>query len=72
MGQTTVSMSNAIRVSDQKRRGHGWWTPTKVAILVIAGAAGTAAGILLTRGGGGSSPTTVTISTGAPTLGGPH
>jgi hypothetical protein len=71
MGQTTVSMSNAIRVSDQRRRGHGWWTPTKVAILVIAGAAGVAAGILLTRNST-SGPTTVTISTGAPTLGGPH
>ena len=79
MGETTITMSNAERVSDAelnrigKRKSKGLWSSKWFKIGLIAGGAGLAAGIVLaTRGGGGSvSTTTITVSPGSPSVGGP-
>jgi hypothetical protein len=83
VGSLTFSMSNANNVPQQKvgssalsaEKHGGWFSPTWVKIAVIGGAAAIAAGVFLaTRGGGskGTNPSTVTISPGAPSIGGPH
>jgi uncharacterized iron-regulated membrane protein len=82
LGETTVSMTNATRVAEDKKGTRGyrgqkqarWYSPKWVKIALIAGGAATVAGIILaTRGGGSSSSTsTVTITPGSPTVGGPH
>ena len=78
LGETTVSMSNVTRiVEDQKgkRKQAKWYSSKWVKIALIAGGAAVAAGIVLATRGGGSSSTstsTVTITPGSPTVGGPH
>jgi hypothetical protein len=82
VGSVTFSMTNANNVA-QNRVGagitgtsekRGWFSPTWVKIAVIGGAAAVAAGVFLaTRGGSKSaSPSTVTITPGSPSVGGPH
>jgi hypothetical protein len=71
MGQATILMSNVTKVIEGKTKGRHWWSSKTAKIVIVAVAAGAVAGIVLaTRGG--SSPTTVTISPGGPTLGGPQ
>ncbi len=73
-GQATVLMSNVSRIVEGKTKGRHWWSSKTAKILIIAGVAGAVAGILYATvgGGGGKGSTTVTISPGAPTLGGPQ
>lgn len=74
LGSATITMSNATRVVAEvqpKHKSKSKW----IKIGIIAGAAaGVAIGVVLaTRGGGGGSgKTTVTVSPGSPTIGGPH
>lgn len=71
LGQATVHMSNVSRIIEGKSKGHRWWSSKTAKILIVAGVAGAITGIVLAvRGGNG--PATVTISPGAPTLGGPQ
>ncbi len=74
LGSATISMTNATRVVAEAQTKHkSKWSSKWVKIGIIAGAAGIAAGVVLaTRGGGGSGNTTVTVSPGSPTIGGPH
>ncbi len=83
VGQTTFSMSNATKVNRSNasvlgpggEKHGGWFSPTWVKIAVAAGGAALVAGIILATRGGGSSKSsgaTVTISPGAPSIGGPH
>lgn len=84
VGQLTFSMSNSTKVVQtgttvlgaNHEKKPGWFSPTWVKIAVIGGGAALVAGIILaTRGGGGSSTSpgaTITISPGAPSIGGPH
>ena len=83
MGETTISMSNVTRIVENAKRTKkqkGWWTTRKFKLAVLAGGAAIAAGVVLaTRGGGGGGsapasvpPPTVTITPGAPTVGGPQ
>jgi hypothetical protein len=72
MGQATVLMSNVTRIVEGKNKSHHWWSSKTAKILIVAVAAGAIAGIVLATRGGGKSTTTVTISPGAPTLGGPQ
>lgn len=83
MGEKTISMTNVTRIienASKTRKHKSWWSSRKFKIAVIAGGAAIAAGVVLaTRGGGGSSapastapPPTVTITPGAPTIGGPQ
>jgi hypothetical protein len=78
LGETTVSMTNVTRIVEAEKGGqkHAKWYSSKwVKIALIAGGAAAVAGIVLaTRGGGGSSSSTstVTITPGSPTVGGPH
>jgi hypothetical protein len=75
-GETTLSMTNVPRITDEgkKTKGEGGlWSHRWVKLAIIGGAAAVAVGVVLaTRGGGGSSGSTVTISPGSPTVGGPH
>lgn len=80
-GELDVPMSNAnrvVEVSNKQTAKHGgWWSPTWVKAAIIGGTAALAAGVFLaTRGGGSKSaaaaPTTVTITPGSPTIGGPQ
>lgn len=83
VGSLTLSMINANNVPAQKVGGAiglsekhgGWFSPTWVKVAVIGGAAAIAAGVFLaTRGGGskGSPGSTITITPGSPSVGGPH
>ena len=75
LGSATITMTNATRIVPEDQAKHkSKWSSKWVKIGIIAGAAGIAAGVVLaTRGGGGgSSNTTVTVSPGSPTIGGPH
>ena len=78
LGETTVSMTNVTRIVETgktERKRTKWYSSKWVKIAPIAGGAATVAGIVLaTRGGGGSSSSTstVTITPGSPTVGGPH
>jgi hypothetical protein len=79
LGETTVSMTNATRVAEDKRGNKGskqgsWYSSKWVKIALIAGVAGAITGIVLATTGGGSSTSTstVTITPGSPTVGGPH
>ena len=83
VGSVTFSMINANNVPQRnlgtgingtsEKRG-GWFSPTWVKIAVIGGAAAVAAGVFLaTRGGSkAASSSTVTITPGSPSVGGPH
>jgi hypothetical protein len=76
IGETTISMSNAERVSDAELNRLGkrksFWSSKWFKIGLIAGGAGLAAGIVLaTRGGGSASTPTITVSAGSPSVGGP-
>ena len=73
MGETTIPMTNVTRIVEDKRKKgkeKPWWSTRKFKIAVIAGAAaGAAVGIILaTR----DSKSTVTISPGSPSVGGPQ
>ena len=83
LGQATFYMVNGTRparpnatVLGPGTEKHGnWYSPTWVKIAIAGGAAALVTGILLaTRGGGStqSSGSTITISPGAPSIGGPH
>jgi hypothetical protein len=68
-GEATVRMTNAAKVvTDTRTRRRGWWSSRWIKIGAVAGAV--TAIILLTRGSGGES--TITISPGSPTFGGPQ
>jgi hypothetical protein len=76
VGETTFSMSNVTRiVEDAKSRSKtkSLWSHTWFKVAVIGGAAAIAVGVVLaTRGGSKGSGSTVTISPGSPSVGGPH
>lgn len=74
LGSAIITMTNATRVAPEQQTKHkSKWSSKWVKIGIIAGAAGIAAGVVLaTRGGGGSGNSTVTVSPGSPTIGGPH
>jgi hypothetical protein len=78
LGETTVSMTNVTRIVEREKGGRKqakWYSSKWVKIALIAGGAAAVAGIVLaTRGGGGSSSSTstITITPGSPTVGGPH
>jgi hypothetical protein len=71
MGETSVSMTNVSRVTEAMVKKKSRWSSGWFKAAVIVGAAGIAAAIVLATRGGGGSPN-VTISTGSPTIGGPH
>jgi hypothetical protein len=79
VGETTFSMSNVAKIGQKRGKAEkkgGWFSPTWVKVAVIGGAVAIGVGVFLaTRGGGhasaGSSPT-VTVTPGAPTVGGPQ
>ncbi len=77
IGETTITMSNAARVSDAElnrtaAKRKSLWSSKWFKIGLIAGGAGLAAGIVLaTRGGGSGSTHTITIAPGSPSVGGP-
>jgi hypothetical protein len=73
MGETTIPMTNVTRIVEdvkKRRKDKPWYSTRKFKIAVIAGAAaGAAVGIILaTR----DSKSTVTISPGSPSVGGPQ
>lgn len=79
MGQATVNMINATRITDEmakdKRRKRPWWASRKWQFAILAAAGAAAAGILLATRNGGSTvsvqtPPTVTITPGTVTIGG--
>lgn len=80
IGQTTFSMSNGTQVARPATtvlgpgtEKHGnWFSPTWVKIAVAAGGAALVAGIILATRGGSKSGSTITISPGPPSVGGPH
>lgn len=82
VGSLVFSMSNANNVPQPKigsstvpEKHRGWFSPTWVKIVVIGGgAAAVAAGVFFaTRGGSKSGAgSTVTITPGTPSVGGPH
>jgi hypothetical protein len=82
VGEVNFSMSNATKVvrsnpsvMGASEKHGGWFSPTWVKIVVIAGGVALAAGIVLATRGGSKSSTntpTVTISPGSPSVGGPH
>lgn len=78
-GETTIRMSNVTRIVDETATGRAkhasWHSSTWVKVALVVGAAGAAAGIFLAVHGGGhaaSSASTVTITPGPPSVGGPH
>ena len=76
VGETTITMTNAARVTDEDKKAkssRSWWSSPWAKAAVIGGAAAVVAGVVLgTRGGGGSSSHTVTITPGPPVVGAPH
>jgi len=79
MGETSFSMTNVTRIVEnaRKNRKHqSWWSTRKFKIAAVAGGAAVVAGIVLAKevGGGsakaGTTPT-ITITPGAPNVGGP-
>jgi hypothetical protein len=77
LGDTTVSMTNVTRIVEKERSGRTqakWYSSKWFKIALIAGGAATTAGIILAthRSGSGSTPATITITPGAPSVGGPH
>jgi hypothetical protein len=78
MGETTFSMSNVTRIVEIKknRKHQNWWSTRKFKIAVIAGGAAAVTAIVLAKELGGSSSKstatpTITITPGAPSVGGP-
>lgn len=77
VGETTISMTNVTRIvagEGKKSKKASLWSHGWFKLAVIGGAAAIVAGVVLaTRGGSSkSSGSTVTISPGSPTVGGPH
>jgi hypothetical protein len=79
VGETTLSMTNATRIvagagEGKKAKKPSLWSHGWFKVAVIGGAAAIVVGVVLaTRGGSSSSSgSTVTISPGSPTVGGPH
>jgi hypothetical protein len=76
IGESTISMTNVTRITEQisarARKEKTFWSSRWFKLCVIAGGAGLAAGIVLATRSSGSSSPTITISTGSPTIGGPH
>lgn len=81
VGQATFTMSNGTRsartnasvLAPGVEKHGGWFSPTWVKIAVIGGGAALVAGVILaTHGGSSKSSSTITISPGAPSIGGPH
>ena len=79
LGETTVSMSNVNKIVEEGKKTQknaSWWSPRWVKLAIVGGTVALAAGVFLaTRGSGSTSTTTqptITISAGAPTVGGPH
>jgi hypothetical protein len=75
LGETTVSMTNVTRISENAKKGKKeakWYSSKWVKIALISGGAALVAGIILATRGGGSSGPSVTITPGSPTVGGPH
>lgn len=74
-GGTTVTMSNVEQVPEAElnRRGKpkSLWASKWFKIGLIAGGAGLAAGIVLATRGGSTSTSTITVSPGSPSVGGP-
>ena len=81
-GEATVKMNNVthlaagpslgtVQTTNAKASSH-WYSPTWVKIALIAGVAGIGAGVALgLRGGHSGSGSTISISPGTPTVGGP-
>ncbi|HMD50732.1 MAG TPA: hypothetical protein VKG79_16590 [Bryobacteraceae bacterium] len=84
IGSLVVPMSNANNVpvskvgagsSTASEKHRSWFSPTWVKVAVIGGAAAVGVGIFLATRGGGSKTgagSTITISPGSPSVGGPH
>lgn len=80
VGETTFSMSNVARIVAGQQHGHGekgqhWYSNKWVKVALIGGAAAIAVGVILaTRGGGhgANGGSTVTITPGSPSVGGPQ
>ena len=73
-GEATFSMTNATRVVQEGSRARrvSWWSHWWVKAAVIGGGAALVAGIFLATRGGASKGSTITISPGTPSVGGPH
>lgn len=71
VGETTLTMTNGTNLTkvEKSERKKRWWTSKWFIIGAIAGA-GAVTAVVLTRGG--SDTSTVTISPGAPSVGGPQ
>lgn len=79
VGEINVPMSNVTRIVDEGKKTTtkqgGWWSPTWVKATIIGAAVAVAAGVFLATRGGGSTAASappITITPGAPTIGGPH
>lgn len=84
VGSLVIPMSNANNVPAAKvgvgagtspEKHHRWYSPTWVKVALIGGAAAVGVGIFLATRGGGSKAgagSTVTISPGSPSVGGPQ
>jgi hypothetical protein len=76
MGEATISMSNVTRIvngGNTNRKHRSWYSSPWFKVGVIAGGAALVTGIVLaTRGESSAASSTITISPGSPTVGGPH
>jgi hypothetical protein len=74
VGDTTLSMTNVTRIVDEGKstKRESLWSHRWFKIAVIGGAAAIAVGVVLATRGGSSGGSTVTISPGPPSVGGPH
>jgi hypothetical protein len=75
LGEVMFSMTNANRVvqEGQKAKRASWWSHRWAKVAVIGGAAALVAVVVLaTRGSSKGGGSTVTITPGGPTVGGPH
>jgi hypothetical protein len=75
MGQASISMTNAARVSATGTQGKkkSWWSSKWAKIGVITGIAGViTAVVLVTHDSGNGNGTVITASPGSPTIGAPQ
>ena len=73
IGETTLKMTNVLKVVEEQPKGKAksWWSHRWVKVAVIGGAAAIIAGVVLATRGSKSGSSTITIAPGSPTVGAP-